>query len=119
MIKYHLHYGIAKELMHSTLGKHDAIFWIIHLDPDHSKGTHKVPNLNFHLHAKVGLIILQSEHVEMKENSEKLVKITVTFRHTTYIKAIRLPSPSNINHFHGIEHGRGCVNRSSLLRTRK
>mgnify|MGYP000155707983 CR=1 FL=1 len=119
MIKYHLHYGIAKELMHSTLGKHDAIFWIIHLDPDHSKGTHKVPNLNFHLHAKVGLIILQSEHVEMKENSEKLVKITVTFRHTTYIKAIRLPSSFNINHFHGIEHGRGCVNRSSLLRTRK
>ena len=42
-----------------------------------------------------------------------------TFRHTTYIKPIRLPSPSNINHFHGTEHGRGCVNKCSLLRTRK
>ena len=42
-----------------------------------------------------------------------------TFRYTTYIKAIRLPLSSNVNHFHGIEHGRGCVNKSSPLRTRK
>ena len=42
-----------------------------------------------------------------------------TFRHTTYIKAIRPPLPSNINYFHGMEHDRGCVNKSSLLRTRK
>ena len=47
--------------MKSTLGKDDAIydlsdFVIIDLDPDHSKGTHKVPNHNFHLHAKVGLL---------------------------------------------------------------
>ena len=42
-----------------------------------------------------------------------------TFRNTTYIKAIRLPSPSNINHFHGITHGKGCVNKSSLLSTTK
>ena len=43
-----------------------------------------------------------------------------TFRNTTCIKAIRLPlMPSNINHFHGIAHGRGCVNKSSLLSTRK
>ena len=42
-----------------------------------------------------------------------------TFRYTTCIKAIRLPLSSNINHFHGIEHGRGCLNISLLLRTRK
>ena len=42
-----------------------------------------------------------------------------TFRHTTYIKAIRLPSPSNINHFNGTEYGRSCVNKSLLLGTRK
>ena len=60
MIKYHLDYGIAKELKQSTLGKDDAIlselFWIIDLDPDHSKGTHKVPKLNFYLHAKKWLL---------------------------------------------------------------
>ena len=60
MIKYNLDYGIAKELMQSTLGKDDAIlsegFWIIDLYPDHSKGTHKVPNLIFRLRAKVGLL---------------------------------------------------------------
>ena len=45
MIKYHLDYCIAKELMQFTLGKDDAIkmlsewFWIIDLDPDHSKVT--------------------------------------------------------------------------------
>ena len=59
-IKYHLDYGIAKKLMQSTLGKDNAIlperFWIIDLDPDHSKGTHKVPNLCLRLHAKVGLL---------------------------------------------------------------
>ena len=27
MIKYHLDYGIAKELMQSTLGKDDAIYY--------------------------------------------------------------------------------------------
>ena len=47
--------------MKSTLGKDDAIydlsdFVIIDLDPDHSKGTHKVPNHNFRSHAKVGLL---------------------------------------------------------------
>ena len=60
MVKYHLDYGIAKELKQFTLGKDDAIlserFWIIDLDPDHSKGTHKVPNLYFPFHAKVGLL---------------------------------------------------------------
>ena len=60
MIKYHLDYGVAKELMQSTLGKDDATlserFWIIDLDPDHSKGRHKVRNLNFHLHANVWLL---------------------------------------------------------------
>ena len=34
------------------MGKSD--FVIIDLDPDHSKGTHKEPNHNFRLHAKVG-----------------------------------------------------------------
>ena len=53
-------------------------FVIIDLDPDHSKGTHKVPNHNFRLHAKVGLFILHSEHVEMKETSEKLIKIIMS-----------------------------------------
>ena len=60
MIKYHLDYGIAKELMQSTLGKDDATlserFWIIDLDPDHSNGRHKVRNLNFHLHSNVWLL---------------------------------------------------------------
>ena len=28
MIKYHLDYGIAKELMQSTLGKDDAIYYL-------------------------------------------------------------------------------------------
>ena len=60
MIKYHLDYGIAKELMQFSPGKDDAIlserFWVIDLDPDHSKGTHKVPNLYFPYHANVGLL---------------------------------------------------------------
>ena len=88
MIKYHLDYGIAKELMQSTLVKDDAIlskwFWIIDLDPDHSKGTHEVPKLNFRLHAKVGLL-LHSEHVEMKETSKKLLKIIITLSGTQLI----------------------------------
>ena len=82
MIKYHLDYGISKELMQSTLGKDDAIlsewFWIIDLDPDHSKGTHKISSLNFCLNAKKLAIVLHSEHVEMKETSEKLLKIIIT-----------------------------------------
>lgn len=48
----HLDYGIAKDLVQSTLGKDDAMlpakwFWIIDLDPGHCKGTYKVPNLYF------------------------------------------------------------------------
>ena len=82
MIKYHLDYGIAKELMQSTLGKDDTVlsewFWIIDLDPDHSKGTHKVP-------CKCWAIILHSAHVEMKETSEKLLKIIITLPGTQLI----------------------------------
>ena len=63
--------------------------------------------------------ILHSEHLEVKETWESTKDHYHTFRHTTYNKAIRLPLPSNINHFHGIEHGRGCVNKSSLVSTTK
>ena len=62
-------------------------FVINDLDPDDiiSKGTHKVPNLNFCLHAKKLAIVLHSEHVEMKETSEKLLKIIITLSGTQLV----------------------------------
>jgi len=60
-------------------------------------------------------IVFYSEHVEMTELSAKLSH----FQNTTYIKEIRCHSPCNINHVDGNENGRGCVNKSSLLSTRK
>ena len=69
MIKYHLDYGIAKEMMQFTVGKDDAIlsqrFWIIDLDPDHSKNTQSTKPL-FSVSCKSLAVILHSEHVEMK-----------------------------------------------------
>ena len=53
MIKYHLDYGNAKELIcniplwEGMMPYYLSDFVIIDLDPDHSKGTHKVPNLYF------------------------------------------------------------------------
>ena len=53
-------------------------------------------------------IVFYLEHVEMKEITVKLFKIIKhTFRNTTYSKAIRIYSPSNINDSEGIENGRG------------
>ena len=112
----HLDYGIAKDLMKSILGKDDSIlpdwFWITDFDPDHSKGTHKVPKLYFYYTWFGGCWNERNLCKTTKDNYH-------TFRNTTFIKAIRLPSPSNINHFHDTEPGRGCENKSLLLSTRK
>ena len=70
MIKYHLDYGIAKELMQFTLRKDDAIkilsewFWIIDLDPEHSKET-QYQTFIFLFTQKLGYYTY-FEHGEMK-----------------------------------------------------
>ena len=74
-------YDSTKDLIQSILRKDDAIlperFWIIDLDPDHSKGTQSTKPL-FSFTCKSWAIILHSEHVEMREISEKLLKIIIT-----------------------------------------
>ena len=90
MIKYHLDYGIAKELMQSTLGKDDAYYLtdfgsliLIQIIPkEHTKYQTLIL---FLFKCKKLAIVFHYEHVEMKETSEKLLKIIITLSGTQLV----------------------------------
>ena len=55
-------------------------------------------------------IVFYLEHVETMEITVKLLQIKHTFRNISYSKQWNFASPSNINHFGGIENGGGRSN---------